>query len=610
MSSFYMLPPADGSNSKVSFLGRTYATSVNVPILVPVFDIPQLETLGWRKSNSAISPASTPIATVNPLLVCSNRGNIPNNAANISNAAHVKAESRKLITIGGSAQSELRLSYCNFYMLNGNGSEQVTAVSGGNAVYPINLFVAVEINGVTQQVTWSNAYSSTQGPYGPTTLNGTEITSTFYLSQPAGIGASTSYALGAATNPCGLSKGIVLAAGATDVVCDPIYPWQFGLTSFTPGLQIYIREMRVLSTPTVYASLTSAPALCSFGPSVETGEGTYYSDPTVVTTSQLLSTGAMSIQSGGTGSGQCGYGPTSVIGRAVGTPDIAVLILGDSLLNGTGDVYANAAGDVSIANPAGITAWASGQNYPVGWQVNNAGNFYKCTTAITTSATAPTGTTTSIDGSGVWTYVSTTPAYTMPSGGQGLNSGGYVQRGLYQLAGRNVPTTKHSVGGALLLNVYKTHLLRRYYWKYHTHVICDFGTNDGASGYTAASVFNELQTLFTSLKSGDSNVRHIAMISIVNRCNTTDQGQTNTNQTPIANFGLTGSFQYPLNNLVKGAVGNGLIDEYIDVTPVCSDAQYTDRWPATISVDGVHPYGNTIQTALAGIIAAHAILWS
>lgn len=58
------------------------------------------------------------------------------------------------------------------------------------------------------------------------------------------------------------------------------------------------------------------------------------------------------------------------------------------------------------------TAWASGQTYALGVWRTNSGNVYACSSAITTSGTAPTGTGTGIvDGDGAWDYVDTVAVF-------------------------------------------------------------------------------------------------------------------------------------------------------------------------------------------------------
>jgi len=148
----------------------------------------------------------SPSSGLNPLLACANRGHLPDAPQIASSAVLMKAESRKSCSIGGAPISEMRLSYANFYIANGTGTE----ISPGNAV---NLAAAIEINGFTVQITFTQ-YSLLTNQ--------------------------------ATTTICGISGCISMANGATDVVSDGIYPWQFGLPSFSAGMTFFVREMRTV----------------------------------------------------------------------------------------------------------------------------------------------------------------------------------------------------------------------------------------------------------------------------------------------------------------------------------------------------------------------------
>jgi lysophospholipase L1-like esterase len=62
---------------------------------------------------------------------------------------------------------------------------------------------------------------------------------------------------------------------------------------------------------------------------------------------QFLGTGALTTPSGGSLLGRSEGGPNAILGRAIGTPDIAVLGIGDSIMDGDNDT--NAANDGNAA---------------------------------------------------------------------------------------------------------------------------------------------------------------------------------------------------------------------------------------------------------------------
>jgi hypothetical protein len=74
---------------------------------------------------------------------------------------------------------------------------------------------------------------------------------------------------------------------------------------------------------------------------------------------------------------------------------------------------------LTIQGPSVPGAWVTATAYAVGTVVTNGGHTYLCTTAITTSATAPTATAyaaMSSDAGGVWTCYGATQTITVTAG--------------------------------------------------------------------------------------------------------------------------------------------------------------------------------------------------
>lgn len=113
--------------------------------------------------------------------------------------------------------------------------------------------------------------------------------------------------------------------GAATYVSDPIYPAAFGMADFPANTQFWFRTRRVVTSGQNHTKTVASGV---------SGEGTFYSDG--LSASQLLGTGTMSIPPGGTSAG-AEFGPCAVLGRPIGAPDIAVLIVGDSIVNGNND---------------------------------------------------------------------------------------------------------------------------------------------------------------------------------------------------------------------------------------------------------------------------------
>lgn len=193
---------------------------------------------------------------------------------NLTAAANsLRAETRKLYVTGGHALSEIKLAWAGFL---------ATATTENTVGNNQSLQAAIEIPGAPTEV----------------------VRVTF-------AGSNT----GQITN------------GQNVILSDKVLPSSFGLTSFAAGTSFYVREQRDVTLGQVMSAESATANM--------TGESTQLSDG--ASPSQLMNSGALSTPTGGSAVARR-LGPTAVLGRAVsGSGDIAVLDIGDSLLNGAND---------------------------------------------------------------------------------------------------------------------------------------------------------------------------------------------------------------------------------------------------------------------------------
>lgn len=188
-----------------------------------------------------------------PLLIAANRGYIPQ-ATTTAAANSLRAESRKLFTLGGTDYSELRIAYAGFYVTATN----VETAPGNDQ----SIQAAIEITGAPTPV----------------------VQATWGASQTGNI-----------------------VNGAAIYISDALYPSQFGLTKFAKNTQFYVREVRAVTSGQMF---TREGAIANM-----TGEGTAFSNG--LSASQLLSTGPLVAPSGGSLITR-DMGATGVIGRPIG----------------------------------------------------------------------------------------------------------------------------------------------------------------------------------------------------------------------------------------------------------------------------------------------------
>ena len=257
-----------------------------------------LEAAGFSHASDKWA-ADRGIPLNNGLLCCATRGRIPVTLGSAATTHSVCAETRRRYHSGGAPLSEMRLVFANFYI-----DQLAAATPTGQELSPGNSYAieaAIEIPGAPNVV----------------------VRATFG-------GAST----GTVPN------------GAAEYVSDPLYPSQFGLTTFAPGTLFWVRERRLIAIGekfTRYGSLANAIS----------GEGTKMSNG--ASASQVMGTGEMVMPSGGS-SLHCCFAPSLIIGRAIGLPDIAIVGVGDSIVNGSNDPIFGGAGDGTDGHGGWFTA--------------------------------------------------------------------------------------------------------------------------------------------------------------------------------------------------------------------------------------------------------------
>lgn len=314
-----------------------------------------------------------------------------------------------------------------------------------------------------------------------------------------------------------------LSNGLAELVSDPIYPSAFGLTKFPKGASYWLRSRQVVTSGQNHVRTS--------GGSSATGEGTRYSDG--LSASQLLGTGSLSTPTGGTAAA-AEIMPAAIIGRAIGVPDIAALIVGDSIAEGTSETV-------------------------------NAGS--------------------------------------------GVNDSGLFSRGLYSVKSRTVPISKMTCGGTTAQHFAAGYSKRAVLFKYFTHAICNYGTNDNISySRTAAQVLADLKTIWTALKAG--GIRRVEQVGIIPRTTSTDSWATVVNQTPRTGFETGGNFRDALNTSLAANVGSDGLDAYRNVSSYFADGTSLDKWAVPgKTTDGVHPT-TAAHTSAAAAVTSWAEGWT
>jgi lysophospholipase L1-like esterase len=180
----------------------------------------------------------------------------------------------------------------------------------------------------------------------------------------------------------------------------------------------------------------------------------------------------------------------------------------------------------------------------------------------------------------------------------GTNGMGWFPRGLHLVNGRQCANANFGRGGSTALNFVTNISQRSYYYKYHDVLVIHYGTNDLATGRTAAQAAASILTIAQNAKA--NGIRWVVVSAVFPR--------TDSSNVPISGF-ATGGARDVLNASLAAMVGNGYVDQYIDLSSAIADPVNTDRWNTGIGVvsDWIHPnatghvgLGNLFNPVAAG----------
>lgn len=130
---------------------------------------------------------------------------------------------------------------------------------------------------------------------------------------------------------------------------------------------------------------------------------------------------------------------------------------------------------------------------------------------------------------------------------------------------------------------------------YHTHMICNYGSNDIAAGTVIATIQGYLTSIWTTAKRAGLKVWQVLILP------RTDSGNT----TPASGF-TVGSTRDQLNAWIITQVGNGILDGYINPNTVAEGSN--NLWAASMMTDGIHP-NTTGSPLIAATIRAATQSW-
>jgi lysophospholipase L1-like esterase len=181
----------------------------------------------------------------------------------------------------------------------------------------------------------------------------------------------------------------------------------------------------------------------------------------------------------------------------------------------------------------------------------------------------------------------------------GTSGMGWFARGLKSVNGRQCANANFGRGGSTAFSYVTNSIQRSSYYKYHDVLVIHHGSNDLATGRTAAQAAANILTIAQNAKA--AGIRWVVVSAVFPR--------TDSSNVPISGF-ATGGARDVLNASLPAMVGNGYVDQSIDLTAAIADPVNTDRWNLAAGVvsDWIHPNANG-HAALAALFAPYAAAW-
>lgn len=225
--------------------------------------------------------SGTPNVITRPVQEIALGGMVPNISATVSGTL-TRIKGFRTYTLGNNPSSEITPTFSNWYISSDTTSEN--SIPTGNTIQK----VALVINGVSVPVTFSG------------------------------------------------SRSHAMAAGETLIQADTLFPSAFGLSQFSAGQTVQVREMEdIAAAGGIYATTQGREGIAA--------ENGYIYDPAVTPTDDIDSTSTMTVPSGATTKGFMIHKPTMLLGRFT-VPTVVLLNEGDSKFDGVGDYPATNSG--------------------------------------------------------------------------------------------------------------------------------------------------------------------------------------------------------------------------------------------------------------------------
>lgn len=197
--------------------------------------------------------------------------------------------------------------------------------------------------------------------------------------------------------------------------------------------------------------------------------------------------------------------------------------------------------------------------------------------------------------------------------GDGQNgAGGWFQRGLASVNSRHVPyvnLASPSEQARMLAENYGGSR-RKLLYKYATHAIVDYGTNDLSGSRTPTQVRDNLRTIWAGLAAAGVRVEQMLLLP---KTTSTDSWVTSANQTPVTGFALAGN-RDTVNTQIASDVSAGtfFVAATLDFAADVSDIVTPDpnKWANSATTDGVHPAAGTIHGTMATRFTSRVATWT